>query len=118
MNNVIENKDGEAFGFFEDLREGLKAELVDAIENNALDAVGHYSEIFEELERLKDYDGIIKLSDHNGMGWTATKYQGDAEGSGDYEKLAEGVEALITLHRASVEELAAYLRQYVIIKEK
>lgn len=75
MNNVIENNDGEAFGFFEDLREGLKAELVDAIENNALDVLGHYSEIFEELEKLENYAGIIKLSQNNGMGWTATKYQ-------------------------------------------
>lgn len=36
----------------------------------------------------------------------------------DYKKLAEGIQALIKLHRASVEELAAYLGQYVIIKDK
>lgn len=36
----------------------------------------------------------------------------------NYIKLAEGVEALVKLHRVSVEELAAYLSQYVIIKDK
>lgn len=34
-----------------------------------------------------------------------------------YTRLAEGVEALVFLHKASVDEIAKYLMQYVDFKE-
>lgn len=74
-NNTIEGADGAAYGFYNDLVEMLKSELVDEINAGHYEIMGQYSEIFEELTKLKEYGGIIKISDNNGMGWTATKYQ-------------------------------------------
>lgn len=78
MNNVIE-KDSELYGFYSDLVDDLKSELIRSIqeEEGAPDSgtLANYSEILEELTKLKEYDGIIVISENNGMGWTATKYQ-------------------------------------------
>lgn len=78
MSNVIE-KDGELYGFYGDLIENLKSEIIRLLqeEKGAPDSgmLANYSEIIEELTSLEEYDGIIKLTDNNGMGWTAEKYQ-------------------------------------------
>lgn len=74
-NNTIEDADGAAYGFYSDLVEMLKSELIDSISAGHYEIMGQYSEIFEELTKLENYGGIIKISDNNGMGWTATKYQ-------------------------------------------
>lgn len=78
MNNIIE-KDGETYGFYNDLLEYLKSELIRLLqeEEGAPDSgmLANYSEIIEELTKLKEYDGIIVISENNGMGWTAEKYQ-------------------------------------------
>lgn len=73
--NVIKNDADELFGFYSDILEYLKSELVDSINAGHYEIMGQYSEILEELTKLENYGGIIKISDHNGMGWTATKYQ-------------------------------------------
>lgn len=79
MSNVIENDAGELFGFYSDLIENLKSEIIRLLqeEKGAPDpgVLANYSEIIEELTKLQEYDGIIKISDNNGMGWTVTKYQ-------------------------------------------
>ena len=74
-NNTIEDADGAAYGFYSDLVEMLKSELIDSISAGHYEIMGQYSEIFEELTKLENYGGIIKISDNSGMGWTATKYQ-------------------------------------------
>ncbi len=69
--DVIE-KDGAMYGFYGDIIEYIKNEIkneIDAANFSVLE--GPYSEIVEALEPLKDSDNIIKISDNNGMGWTA-----------------------------------------------
>lgn len=77
-NNIIE-KDGDMIGFYDDLVASLRGELIKLLqeEKGAPDpgALGTYSEIIEELERLREYGGLIVITDNNGMGWTAKKYQ-------------------------------------------
>ncbi len=76
MNSKTIEKDGDLYGFYNDLVEMLKSELLGALEDKGAPdagALGQYSEIFEELTKLKEYDGIIKISECNGMGWTAEK---------------------------------------------
>ena len=76
-NNTIE-KDGDIYGFYSDLVETLKDELIGLLNDEGAPdpgALGNYSEILEELTKLNNYGGIIKISDNNGMGWTAEKYQ-------------------------------------------
>ena len=73
--NVIENDAGELFGFYSDILEYLKSELVDSINAGHYEIMGQYSEIFEELTKLENYGGIIKISDNNGMGYTIREYK-------------------------------------------
>lgn len=73
--NIIE-KDGELYGFYSDILEYLKSEFVDEINNNNFSVISEdWAELMAELTKLEEYDGIIKISDKNGMGWTAEKYE-------------------------------------------
>lgn len=73
MDYKVIEKDGDQYGFYGDIVEMLKSEIIEAIERGHYEVMGNYSEIFEELDKLKDYDGLIKISENNGMGWTAEK---------------------------------------------
>lgn len=69
--NIIE-KDEAMYGFYGDIIEYIKNEIkneIDAANFGVLE--GPYSDIVEAIEPLKDSDNIIKISDNNGMGWTA-----------------------------------------------
>ena len=74
MCNVIE-KDGDMFGFYSDILEHLKNEFIEEIKNNNFSVISpDWIELLEDVKRLEEYDGIIKISENNGMGWTAEKY--------------------------------------------
>lgn len=80
MQNVI-CKDDDVIGFYGDLVEYLKSELLGCLqeEKGAPDsgALANYSEIFEQLEKQKDAAGLLVISENNGMGWTVKPYKQD-----------------------------------------
>lgn len=119
--NVIINTDGDMIGFYNDLVQYLKNELLRLLqeEKSAPDsgALANYSEIFEQLEKQKDAAGLLVISENNGMGWTAEKYREEETATDkDYKKLAEGVQALNKLHHESPEDIAKYIKQYAKIR--
>lgn len=118
MNNNIIEKDGEMYGFCNDLLEYIKNEIVTEIQNNNFSVINpDYVELLDDLTKMQEYDGIIKITDNNGMGWTAEKYHGEETATdGDYKKLAEGIQALIKLHHESPDEIAKYIKQYAKLR--
>ena len=78
LNNVINNCDGDIYGFYSDIKEYLKAELINEIQADNFGAINEsYGEMFEELEKFGDYDGLLKVSENNGMGLTVSEYRGE-----------------------------------------
>lgn len=75
MANTITNNDGDMLGFYSDMLETLKSELIDSINNGHYEILGQYSEILEELGRYKESEELLILSDNNGMGYTITPYK-------------------------------------------
>lgn len=76
MQNII-YKDDDVIGFYGDLVEYLKSELLGLLqEKSAPDpgALANYGEIFSELEGQKDAAGLLIISENNGMGWTVRPY--------------------------------------------
>lgn len=74
-NNVIYNDKDECIGFFEDLVSLYKGMMKNEIDLDDMDEVKHLAEELTELYELEDYDGLIVLSENNGMGFTARKYK-------------------------------------------
>lgn len=73
--NVIVDTDGDIFGFYSDVLEHLKSEFIEEIKNNNFGVINpDWIELLEDVKKLEEYDGIIKISENNGMGWTAEKF--------------------------------------------
>jgi hypothetical protein len=73
--NVIYTDNDEAIGFYKDV-ERLLCEQVEKLtgEKNYEEASSILDNL-KELTALKEYGGLIILSDNNGMGFTATPYK-------------------------------------------
>lgn len=73
--NVIYTDDDSVIGFYKDL-EKLLCEQVDKLtgEKNYEEASSVLDNL-KDLTELKEYGGLIVLSDNNGMGFTATPYK-------------------------------------------
>ena len=74
-NNVIYNDYDECIGYYDDIVAMYKEMLKNEIDLDNLEEVENLTEELQEINELKDYDGLIVLSENNGMGFTATKYK-------------------------------------------
>lgn len=74
-NNVIYNDNDECIGYFKDLVALYKGMIKNEIDLDDMDEVKHLAEELTELYKLEDYNGLIVLSENNGMGFTAKKYK-------------------------------------------
>lgn len=73
-NNVIYNDKDECIGYFEDLVALYKGMLKNSLDEDDLEEVKTLVEELEDIYNYSDYDGLIVLSENNGMGFTARKY--------------------------------------------
>jgi len=72
--NVILKND-DMYGFYDDLYKSLKNNFIKAIENDDFSVIGpEWLELIEELKKYEEYEGILKISENNGMGWSVEKY--------------------------------------------
>lgn len=77
MDNIILKDNGDAIGYYSDLKRFNKKEMQKAVELNDWESVETFIEIQREMERWSEYDGLLVVSENNGMGWTAQRYKED-----------------------------------------
>lgn len=90
MKNIIETDNGDLIGYYSD----LSAELYNMAKGE-LDNLCMYDtqEVIDKLELLKelddnweDYDGLLVLSENNGMGYTIREYKKEKTGEQKIDK--------------------------------
>lgn len=74
MNNITEKYDS-LIGYYDELKKYLKDCLMLQVEQDNMDEVRDIADYIDELNELSEYDGLIILSENNGMGFTARKYK-------------------------------------------
>ena len=77
--NVIYTRDDETIGFYWDLVALYKSIISDFVKENNTDEIKDYTEQLEEINEYQDYEGLLILSENNGMGFTCSKYRDDYE---------------------------------------
>ena len=78
MNNIIINDREEIIGYYKDLRAYL-VDLGNQYLGNPVkteEAAG-IVDVITDLDGLSEYDGLIVVSENNGMGTTVSKYEGE-----------------------------------------
>lgn len=77
MSNVIYNDKDETIGYYNELYKLYVEEITHQLKAHDIETAQSMLEELEELSELCNYDGLIILSNNNGMGFTAKKYEGE-----------------------------------------
>ena len=72
--NVIYNDKNECIGYYTDLVKLYKSMLKHSLEEDDLEEVKTLTEELEDIYKYEDYEGLLVLSENNGMGFTIRKY--------------------------------------------
>lgn len=75
--NLIFDQDDNAYGFYPDVYKFYTEQINTELKNKNIEQAQSLVEELEDIEKLSEYGGIIKLTDNNGMGFTATPYKGE-----------------------------------------
>ena len=73
-NNIITNDKDEVIGYYNDLYNMYVEEITNLLKSRNLEEAQSQLENLNEMADLCNYDGLIALSDCNGMGFLAKKY--------------------------------------------
>lgn len=75
--NLIFDNDDNAYGLYSDVYKFYTEQINTELKNKNIEQAQTLIEELEEVEKLSEYGGIIKLTDNNGMGFSATPYRGE-----------------------------------------
>lgn len=73
--NIIYTDNDEAIGFYKDLYKLIADQAKDLLDRKDVENAQTQIENLSELTELSEYDGLIIVSDNNGMGFTARPYK-------------------------------------------
>lgn len=73
--NVIFNDMDESIGYYNDLKKLLQKQAIEAVESEEYEQASMICDDLLELYELREYGGLIVLSENNGMGFTAKPYR-------------------------------------------
>lgn len=74
MNNIITNDRDEVIGYYNDLYNMYVEEITNLLKGRNIEEAQSQLENLNEMAELCNYDGLIVLSDCNGMGFMAKEY--------------------------------------------
>lgn len=72
--NVIYNDKNECIGYYTDLVKLYKGMVKTRLDMEDFEEVENLVKEMQEIEEYKDYEGLLVLSENNGMGFTIKKY--------------------------------------------
>ena len=75
MSNTIINENNDMIGYYSDLVSEIKDNAKEAIISNEYEQAEDMIETLRMLDEHTDYDGLLVISEHNGMGFTVEQYK-------------------------------------------
>lgn len=74
-NNTIFNDMDETIGYYKDIVALYQSLIKDATDRNDPEEIKDLSEQLDEINEFKECDGLLVLSENNGMGFTCREYK-------------------------------------------
>ena len=74
--NIIYNDMDESIGYYKDFVKLYKDLIKDATDKGDWEEVEYLVEQIKEIEDYREYNGLLILSENNGMGFTCNPYKG------------------------------------------
>lgn len=76
---IYNSNDDTTIGYYKDLVRFYKHYIKQKLDEGEYEEAKELMDELAEIEEFKDYDGLLVLSQNNGMGFTCNKYQDDWE---------------------------------------
>lgn len=77
MSNIIYNDKDEAIGFYNDLYKLYEGLIVDAVKSRDIEEAKSLIGQLDEMGEYANCEGLLILSENNGMGFTCREYKGE-----------------------------------------
>ena len=77
--DVIFNSNDETIGYYSDLRKMLVEQVAEFVDKKDYEQATDMLDNLVELEKFGEYEGLLVLSNNNGMGFSVEKYRDDWE---------------------------------------
>lgn len=75
--NIIYNDMDESIGYYKDFVKLYKGLIKDATDKGDWEEIEYLVEQIKEIEDFREYNGLLILSENNGMGLTVNPYKGE-----------------------------------------
>ena len=75
--NIIYNDMDESIGYYKDFVKLYKGLIKDATDKGDWEEIEYLVEQIKEIEDYREYNGLLILSENNGMGLTVNPYKGE-----------------------------------------
>lgn len=75
QNIIFDNNTEDTIGFYSDLVRLYKTMIKDKIDLNEYEEAKELTDELSEIDNWTDYDGLLVLSQNNGMGFTCKPYE-------------------------------------------
>ena len=75
--NIIYNDMDESIGYYKDFVKLYKGLIKDATDKGDWEEIEYLVEQIKEIEDYREFDGLLVLSENNGMGLTVNPYKGE-----------------------------------------
>ena len=72
--NIITNDRDESIGYYKDIMKLYQDLMKLAIDNQDFEELASLTEQVQDIMEHKDYEGLLILSENNGMGFTVNEY--------------------------------------------
>lgn len=75
MENCIFNDRDETVGYYKDIKAGLEKQGKEFIDSGDYEQAQECCDILLDLEKYRENERLLVLSENNGMGWTISEYK-------------------------------------------
>ena len=79
--NIIYNDMDESIGYYKDFVKLYKDLIKDATDKGDWEEIEYLVEQIKEIEDFREFDGLLVLSENNGMGFTCNPYKPEERGA-------------------------------------
>ena len=79
--NIIYNDMDESIGYYKDFVKLYKDLIKDATDKGDWEEVEYLTDQIKDIEDFREFDGLLVLSENNGMGFTCNPYKTNERGA-------------------------------------
>ena len=75
VGDILFDDYGNALGFYDGMRKLFVDNVAEYIKSGDYERAGEWCELLGDLDKYKESNALLVVTEHNGMGWTIDEYR-------------------------------------------